>query len=196
MSGNQIKIAISGKANSGKNTVANMFINNLKHYATNSKIVGIADQMKHLILSMFPEAKSDCLFGPSELRSEIINEKYKDINGKPLTYRQALLDLGALGRKYNKNFWLNWLVADANSSKNIGIYIVSDARFINECDYLKKSNFIMIRVLRDSINKISDPSELEQDFIPNSEFDYIIYNNDSIEKLNEEIKLISAKLLI
>ena len=64
-----------------------------------------------MVKTMYPEASSECLWGASELRSIVISDKYKDINGNPLTYRQALIELGAYGRKHNKDIWLNCLVA-------------------------------------------------------------------------------------
>lgn len=191
---NQFKLAISGKARSGKNTIASMFIQHLKREGSGDKVVAIADPMKNIVKTMFPEALDDCLFGPSELRSNIIDKKYKDLKGNLLTYRQALIDLGALGRKYNGDIWLNCLVADADRSKLIGTYIVSDVRFLNEFNYLKNAGFTMIRILRNDSAKIDDPSELEQDLIPNSDFHYILHNDDSLDSLNEEVKFISHKL--
>lgn len=190
----QDKLAISGKARAGKNTVASFFADNVKFKNSKEKIVALADPMKFLVKTMFPEARKECLYGPSELRAEIISDKYKDRYGKPLTHRQALLDIGAYGRKYNNDIWLHLLVEDANNSKDINTYIVSDVRFLNEFYYLKKSGFIMIRVLRNEHTKINDPSELEQDAIPNSEFNYIIDNNGTLDDLEKEVSEVSLKM--
>src|ERR1700722_19840139 len=148
MSGKQLKIAISGKAGAGKNVFASFLVQGLGLDDNNSKIVALADPMKSIIKMMFPEAKSECLFGPSELRSEIIPGSYKNKEGNQLTYRQALIDLGAFGRKYNDNMWLNCLAEDANTN-NKDAYIISDVRFGIEFNFLKKSGFYMIRVIRD-----------------------------------------------
>jgi hypothetical protein len=190
----QLKLAISGRAKTGKNTVASMLVEHLTSHNLKGKIVGIADPMKHIVKTIFPEALDKCLFGSSELRSNVISDKYIDKNGAYLTYRQALLDIGAYGRKYNDNVWLNLMVEDANKSNDIGVYIISDVRFVIEFDYLKNTGFIMIRVLRDNIETIDDPSENEQDTIPNTKFDYIIHNNKSIDKLYEQIRVIANKI--
>lgn len=188
------KIAISGKANSGKNTIASMFVEILKSDNSKEKIVALADPMKRIVKIMFPEALDDCLYGPSELRSNIISEKFIDKNGKPLTYRQALIDLGAFGRQYNSDIWLNSLVEDANKSNDIDTYIASDIRYCNEFYYLKNADFIMIRILRNDCMKIDDSSETEQDLIPNYDFDFIINNDQTIEKLHDTVMSIGIKI--
>ena len=182
-------IAISGKARSGKNTVASILVNRLNYPQSKVKVVALADQMKRIIQTMMPEASSECLFGASELRSEIIaGSKYRDKNGNPLTYRQALIDLGSLGRSFNPDLWLNALVEDANKSTDKWAYIISDVRMKNEFDFLKNAGFIMIRVLRADETVINDVSETEQDEIPDSEFDYVLNNDKSIADLEDLVQ--------
>jgi hypothetical protein len=185
MNGKQLKIAISGKAGAGKNVLANFLVKHMGLDENSAKIVALADPMKRIIKMMFPEAKEECLFGPSELRSEIIPGDYKNKDGGSLTYRNALIDLGAFGRKYNDNMWLNCLAEDAKTN-NKTAYIISDVRFKIEFDFLKKSDFYMIRVIREDSVKINDVSETEQDVIFNSDFDRVIYNNGALEDLSKE----------
>jgi hypothetical protein len=188
------RFGISGKARSGKNTTAEMIVKAMGVISNEYKIVALADPMKQIAEKMFPEAKKECLYGASELRSEIISDKYRSSNNVPLTYRQFLIDLGSFGRKYNDDIWLNCLVQDANRSTDIKLYIIADCRYINEFSYLKKSGYHMIRILRDECTKINDSSELEQDKIPNSDFDSIIENNSSMDVLFEQVKLMIDSL--
>lgn len=188
------KIAISGKARAGKNTVAEMLVDYLKYKNSKEKIVALADPMKKIVQMMFPEASADCLYGPSELRATPISDKFKDKNGNLLTHRQALIDLGAFGRQYNGSIWLNCLVEDCNRSTEINTYIVSDVRFINEFKYLKEAKFITIRVLRADCAKLDDVSEVEQDSIDDSEFDYVIHNDGSLDDLKKQVQRLSFKI--
>lgn len=194
MLGKQIKIAISGKARSGKNTLASLLVKNMGLDESNSKLVAIADPMKHVLKIMFPEAQDECLFGPSELRSKVISDIFKDTKGDSLTYRQALIDLGAFGRKYNSDIWLNCLIGDAKKSTDKLAYVITDCRYINEYSYLKNSGFYCIRILRDDCSKINDTSETEQDLIDNSGFDHIVHNNGSLEELSKNTYDIIEKL--
>jgi len=192
---NKTRIAISGKARVGKNSVAEMIVKHSKIDIASCKIVALADPMKNIAMSMFPEAKKECLFGESELRSHIISNKYKDSNGKPLTYRQFLLDLGAFGRKYLDTLWLNLLVEDAKRNENNIVYIVSDVRYINEYSFLKDAGFYMMRIKRPDYTKIDDASETQQDAIKDDEFDYVIDNIGSLEDLSNKVKDITANIM-
>jgi len=187
-----IKIAISGKANSGKNTVASIITKDLNISDKEVGMFAFADPIKEMILSMFPEAKRECLFGKSELRNHIISPLYKDKKGKILTYRQALIDLGTLGRSYNNDIWVNLLknrVDVASNSKNIKCIIVPDVRFRNEFSYLKLDNYFTIRLKRKDITKINDVSETQQDEIEDDLFDFVLNNNSSITDLENSVKI-------
>src|SRR5271166_6519522 len=117
------KIAICGRANTGKNTLAKLLEQELydkinkdwqaklgspstQSWTTfHGKSLAFADPIKEIVSIMFPYANKECLYGPSQLRAESIPGAFK--NGKPLTYRQALLDLGTeVGRSYNDKIWL------------------------------------------------------------------------------------------
>lgn len=193
MNNKKLKIAISGKARVGKNSVAELIV---KHSGIDNslcKIIALADPMKHIAELIFPEAKKECLYGQSELRSEIISEKYKDKDGRPLTYRQFLLDLGAFGRMYNDNIWLNLLVEDAKKNNN-QIYVISDCRFTNEWEYLKNAGFYMIRIKRPIYTKINDISETQQDSILDNDFNLVINNDGTLEDLSNYIADLVIKL--
>lgn len=189
-----IKIGISGQARSGKNTLAEMIIDHSGTDHAFSKIVAMADPIKNMILQMVPNADKECLWGASELRSRELPGNLKDLDGNPLTYRRALMDIGSLGRKYNTDIWVNALAQDAEKDKS-SIYIVSDCRFFNEINYLKKRGFYMIRIKRQDIPRIDDVSETAQLKVPDSFFDYVLENNDSLDGLNNHAKQIINKLV-
>jgi hypothetical protein len=203
-----IKIAVSGKAKSGKGLLSKLF---KKHFpyrlekfgpkkleCGGTAILAFADPIKEIVGIMFPEANYECLYGASELREKIIDPKYKDKNGNVLTHRQALIDIGKLGRSYDKDFWLN-------KTKNIieneclhplhaDLLIINDIRFINEFEALKKDNFYTIRIKRTESAKIDDISETQQEEIPDSAFDCVIENNSSIEALESTVLSIINKI--
>ena len=188
------KIVFGGKAKSGKDTASRMLVGHLGLRDDEVDIWAIAQPMKEIIMKMCPDASRQCLFGPSELRSNVISEDLLDEMGKPLTYRQALLDLGKLGRRYNPDFWIRCLVKNIEASQDKTACLISDQRFSNEFEYLKKAGFFMIRMQRKNITKIDDISETEQDRIPNDAYDAVIQNDDSIEKLSARVKEIADRL--
>lgn len=195
MNGNQIRIAISGKARSGKNLIADLIVKHFNIENNEFKIRAFADPMKQIAKIMFPNADENCLYGASELRENIIDTLHKDINDNYLTYRMFLTDLGKFGRNYNNNKWISTLDYDLNKSQDKKLYIVSDLRFIEEYNYLLNQGFYMIRVIRNGINSGNDISEIEQDKIPNEKFNKLIYNNFSIDVLSDEIKQLVSQWL-
>lgn len=182
------KIAIMGKANTGKNTLAGLLIDEIRANGSNSyKCMAFADPIKEIVMIMFPRANRNCLYGPSQLRSESIPGAFKD--GKPLTYRQALIDVGTeVGRKYSDRIWLENFDHRYESVVS-DLVIVTDVRFRNEFDHLKEKGFFQIRLYRHTdAPEIQHISETGQSSIKDEEFDYVLHNNKSLEDLQEEVK--------
>lgn len=191
------KIALSGKAKVGKNTVADLIKEKLAN-PEKTIIAAFADPMKEIVMTMFPNYDHEALYGPSELRQNVIPDAY-DANGLPLTYRQLLLDLGKFSRAYHPNIWANCFIETMKGAlhpyaeiENPEVYIASDARFHNELNILKQNGFITIRVKRDAGFVINDVSETEQDMITDDKFDFIIQNDKSID----ELKIIVDDILL
>jgi hypothetical protein len=189
------KIAITGKANAGKNTTA-MLIGETFGEQTQYKLLAFADPIKEMLLQMFPWAARKCLYGPSKLRNNIIPDAL-DKNGKPLTYRQVLIDLGRQGREYQEDHWIkvfNYRVKYMLPTSSKTAIIVTDVRYRNEFDYLKENGYYQIKILRNSDIVINDSSETNQDQIKNEEFDFILDNNGSLNDLNGNIKKIVSQI--
>lgn len=181
------KIAIMGKANTGKNTLAGLLIDALAKDSLSYKCIAFADPIKEIVMTMFPRADRNCLYGPSQLRTEIIPGAYKD--GKPLTYRQALIDIGTeVGRKYSDKIWLENFDHRFELLSH-DLVIVTDCRFRNEFDHLKEKGFFQIRLYRNTgAPEIQHISETGQSLIKDEEFDYVLLNNKSLEELEEEVR--------
>lgn len=194
------KIAITGKANTGKNTLANLLYQEcyekdkaqsggLGLQAYSGKFMAFADPIKEIVMTMFPRASKECLYGPSHLRAEAIPGAFKD--GKPLTYRQALIDIGTeVGRKYSDTVWLENFDHRFDKLKtSLNIVVVTDVRFRNEFDHLKEKGFFQIRLYRDTgAPEIQHISETGQSSIKDDEFDYVLFNTKSLDELKEEVK--------
>src|SRR5579871_738234 len=112
------KIAITGKANSGKNTLGELIVEHLServaleksrldgaHLKDLAKYVAFADPLKQMARLAFPNIPRKWLYGSSKFRAEVIPGAFKD--GTPLTVRQLLIDLGNdFGRKYQSDLWI------------------------------------------------------------------------------------------
>jgi hypothetical protein len=193
------KIAICGRANSGKNSLSSLIDDELCKLLNIDGLqkhnMAFADPIKQIIKMMFPDVPNEWLYGPSEARSNYIRGAFN--NGDPLTVRQCLIDIGQFYKKYNQNIWidnfdyrLNEL--DKNGAKMV---IATDLRFINEFNYLKSKDFKIIKLYRNESLNINHPSETEQDGIQASQFDYIVYNNGSLDDLRSRASEIAANML-
>lgn len=190
------KIAICGKANSGKNTLSKMLSRHMPTYRNVAKFA-FADPIKEMIHIMFPNIPRNKLYGSSKFRSEAIPGAFKD--GQPLTIRQLLLDLGTgVGRSYQESIWLNNFdnrLEKAYKNPNNKMVIVTDVRFRNEFDHLKNKEFFMIKLYRNSDGPIiNHVSETNQDSILDSEFDYVLDNNGSLKDLKNKVNEILSKV--
>jgi hypothetical protein len=187
-----IKIAICGKAGSGKDTAGQYF----RDLTTVSTKIAFADPIKEIARTMFPYVPRKCFYGDSKYRATIIPKAFK--NGQPLTVRQLLIDIGTgLGRQYYENTWLDAFDFALNKAEknDVNLVIVTDVRFRNEFDHLKSKGFFMIRLKRNEFTAINDISETNQDGILDSEFDCILENNETKDELNDKIIQIYQKVV-
>lgn len=182
------KIAITGKANSGKNTVARIIKKEMRKNIRGifCKYIAFADPIKRMIRIMFPELPEKCLTGPSKYRSEIIPGAFN--KGIPLTVRQVLIDLGTQGRQYNENIWLDAFDLTFQKAQSKNMIIVTDCRFRNEFEHLKKMKFFQIKLLRNNDSDIKHESETNQDTIKDDEFNCVIDNNGTLKDLQKKIR--------
>ena len=194
-----LKIAVSGKAKSGKDTFSKLLEKSLENKINNFNGIrsfSFADPIKKIIKIMFPKTKNKYLYGPSEYRETVIPGAF--LNEQPLTYRMLLQNIGTeVAQSYKKDIWLDVLdirLKKAEKQK-VSLFIITDLRFLHEYNYLRKNDFTIIRVLRKNINTMTHISETEQDILNNNDFDYIVDNNHSINILKNEIEKLSVNLL-
>lgn len=184
------KIALCGKANSGKNTAANLLLDHLTEERNVSfcTTMAFADPIKEMIKIMFPHVKKKHLYGSSSFRNTLIKGAI-DKQGNPLTIRQALIEVGTgMGRAMNNSIWLD--VFDhrfANAQKRNDAVVVTDVRFPNEFEHLRNQGFFLIKIIRDSGNAINHATETTQDTIPLSDFHYVLKNDSSLDELQSKI---------
>lgn len=190
------KIAICGKANSGKDTVAKIISKILCPENECTVQLAFAEPIKKIAHTMFPQLPEEYLYGSSKYRSEIIPNAYKD--GHPLTIRQLLIDIGTSARSYNKNIWIDALLHKLKevSKDKPQLVIIADVRFKNEYNALKKQGFHQIKLYRDAHTKIAHESETEQDGILDSQFNSILYNNGTLNELKNNVQQIIELLPI
>ena len=126
-----------------------------------------------------------------------------DINGimknkitKKSTIRDIMQVLGTdlLRQGFNNNIHV---AATLGSIKENEKVIITDMRFPNELEAVKKHNGITIRINRGLVERtgkmIQGPEHISETALDDAKFDYVIENNGTIEELIEQVKNILIK---
>ena len=164
-------IAISGKQFSGKDTVVEILLKDLKNF----RRIGIGDAIK-------------------EEYSKRTGISIEEIEKNKSKYRPDLISLGNEGRAISADYWLKKIL---DSNFNV---IISDIRLKNELNLVNKYNAITIRIeasrenraLRGNIVKENDLTETDLDDI--TSWNYIIENNSNYETLKHNVKIIIEEI--
>jgi hypothetical protein len=202
-------IALSGWKRSGKDTAAEYLITTY-----GAKRIAFADPLKDSVAKEFnldrasiddPALKeAPILHLPVDPRDKFsknithfMRGEFRDQNGKrygegsleSIMYwtRRALCILkGSTMRSVDADYWVKQAAALATGHQ---LYVISDLRYTNEANSLKKSNseVITVRINRFDSSPSEDPSERDLD---NYNFDYVISNTGTLEELNHQLDMI------
>ena len=166
-----MKIALSGKMRSGKDTIGDYLVDN-----HNFNKYSFAKSLKKIGNHVFGFTKE----------SE---------NG-----RMLLQELGKFGRLVDENFWVERTLDEIQDTLSDNI-VITDMRFENEAEHLKREGFILIRINAPHEDCVArgasctfDISEIDLDNY--DDFDYIINNDGSLEELYKKIdKVIESETI-
>ena len=192
------KVALVGRANSGKDTVAKLIAKKLCRITyEHSRMLAFADPIKEMAMVMFPWADPRCFYGSSNLRNNIIPNAF-DKEGKPLTYRQILIDIGEDGRMRDRDHWVKVFDYEFQKLSNcisegyynelpIKLIVATDVRYPNEFTYLSEKKFFIIKLQRNTELINNHDSETSISKIKNEECNFVIDNDGTIEELDAKI---------
>ena len=198
-------IGISGFAGSGKDTVADILLENPRFVK-----VSVADPLKRIAKELWGFTDQQ-LWGSSEYRNTP-DKRYPVGDGIFLTPRNVLQHLGTEGcRAVDHDVWIRYTINVARKlltekgrwsySRSQGLVknnrfsfkrkilgvVIADVRFNNELFYIKESEGKLIRVYRPNAGLDGDfathQSESEMTSMPDSEFDFVIENTGSLDDL-------------
>lgn len=166
-------IAISGKAGSGKDTVANIIQKRLAEQWISCKIIHYADLLK------------------------FICEKYFDWDGqKDEKGRRLLQHVGTdVVRSWDANFWVDFVATMLRLFGNRwGYVIIPDARFPNEIDRLRESGFDVTHLRVERPEYESDLTDTQkahpsETSLNNYKPDFTIVNDGTPEELKEAVQI-------
>ena len=179
-------VAISGKIGSGKSTVGEIFEKN------GFELDSFAKSVKDICSTLFGYDRNIIEGSTPEDRKwrETIDKKHTNLIGKDFTPRDAMVLVGTeFGRNMiHPNIWIETLFNRYDKNKDL---LITDLRFPNEYDEIKKRGGIVIRINRFYKNNSDHISECALD---NHNFDYVIDNNSTLYDLEISVLNIINKI--
>lgn len=181
-------IGLLGNKGSGKDTTANYIKTKYE-----CQVEAFATPLKETVRILF-NMTDEQLYGD---KKEIVDTRWN------ITPRQVFQYIGTdiVRNKFSEimphignNFWIINLenkYREYISNNKSGIFIITDVRFQNEVDFIKKNNGIVIKIVRNINNYDSHESE-NIDSVNN--YDYLLENNGTLENLYRKIDKIIISL--
>jgi len=169
-------IMISGKAENGKSTIANMAREYCDSIDKKSIVVGFASYLKY------------------------IAKIYLQWNGEKSEYGRSLLQqIGTDFRSLNKNYWVDNIINILFVyQKKYDYVFIDDNRYINEIERMKEffgPCVFTIRVNRPSFENnltVEQRNHISETNLDNYKFDYLLYTNSIEEKRKQIIRIMEG----
>ena len=164
-------ILINGKARSGKDFASQILLKKLK----NSKKLAFADKIKTLICDIFNITLEEF----NDFKNNHYDLKYND---KSLTFRELIQNFGESSKDlFGKDFWINQIINDIESSKEDYI-IISDFRFLIEYEtlvkYFGKDKIVSLHIQDKNLENFeNNDTHISENNLKGFEFDYVIDNS-------------------
>lgn len=158
----RLRIALSGKARSGKDTAALI----LKE-SYGARLFSFSRPLYKVTEFIQTTLHKEVVKDPNLL--QLIGGSLRDLYGSDVWVEELLRDLKTFG--------------DTNDP-----LVVVDVRHKNEYDALKREGFIIIRINRENRPRDRDPTHPSETELDGASFDYLIENNGSIEELKQSLE--------
>ena len=181
-----IKIALTGKAGVGKDTFADYLV---KYHGFVK--IAFADPLKDTLKNLFNFSHEQLYGHLKEVVDEEWNVSPREVMQKFGTdiIRDQFTKIFPQLKLDKDSFWIHRLgkTLDTNKSERI---IVTDARFDNEIEFLKERGFGILRITRNNLKSSSITSHSSENGVTEKNYNHIIDNNGSVDKLYKEADLI------
>ena len=173
---------IVGQARVGKDTFAGYLTKCLKErFQRNFKCAAFAAPLKSMCKDHFG-LSDEQLWG--DKKEELTEFVRNPVEGN-WTTREIMQALGSFYRYIDYDFWVKALDRYLISN-DIKDTIITDVRYVNECEFVKTNNGVLIKIVRgdaDEIHGTNHDSETALNDMPSGYFDIEINNCGTLEDL-------------
>ena len=168
-------IGLSGYAQSGKNTVADILVDHHGFIA-----LAFADPIKALVYDINPKINSIEIQG-------MVNEYGWDIVKQDPEVRRLLQTTGEAGRQGIDEYLWVALTLSQIKDPHEGRYVITDVRFPNEASAISSQGGQLWRIERPGVDAVND--HISETALDAWVFDETIVNDGTIEDLKKKIKV-------
>lgn len=171
-------IGLSGYAQTGKDTIADHLI---KNYGFTR--VAFADPIREALYKLNPKIRLSESSGVA-LAHAVDSMGWDTVKVLSSDVRELLQRMGTeVGREiFGENFWVDQAMKKALQYDKA---VITDIRYPNELKAVLEASGQVWRVVKDDVQAVNrHPSETSLD---DYDFEYIIFNNDTIESLYESV---------
>jgi hypothetical protein len=172
-------IGISGKFMSGKDTLAEILSKQYEKIGKKTKILKFADSLKQIC----------SILGGTDLEDQYTQDGKMKMNAANMTNGRLQQIVGTTLREHvNENIWI-FPVIEYYKKNPDTVCIISDCRFKNEAEEIRKNGGILIRINREISNDSfgRDRNHISETDLDDYPFDVVIENNRTVEDLNKII---------
>jgi hypothetical protein len=173
-------IGLSGYAQSGKDTVAELLC--LKYGYTR---LAFADPMRQALMVINPRLDSITRV------SDLVEDYGWDLAKRNPEVRRLLQVLGTdFARKMlGDDVWINIALSSIKSEDKI---VISDVRYPNEADAIRKLGGIVLRINRRNHGAVN--AHASERAMDNYMFNHVIYNDETLLDLSQEVFMLAKEL--
>lgn len=174
-------IALCGAKGSGKDTVAMKLAELYSHVAT-VKTVAFADPIKKMVQHIFDlDPSSEEQY--DKFKRTCVSISLPGYLTNTVDGRHVVREIGMLMRSYDEHQFVHYV--NATISRNPGwIWVVTDLRFDNEFEYLRRMGAFIVKLKRD--NASGDGHITERGFDDGS-CDAVMHNDVPIQQLGPRV---------
>ncbi len=177
-------IGLSGYARSGKDTVAQFLVENYGYTR-----VAFADKIKQMLLELNPYVGIGFSNHSHTTLADLVTLSGWDGAKEHPEVRRLLQNLGVSARNYlNDEVWIN--AALGTPTQNDGL-VITDVRFTNEAEAIKKRGGQIWRVIRPNVTAVN--SHISETHMDGYAYDRIVDNSGDFKDLSIEIASLISK---
>jgi len=199
-----IVVGLHGKARSGKDQFGEYLVESFeKNYDKFFMKVAFADILKQMCKDHFG-LETDQLWERGKNIREIPDLRFPKghigTSSNPNDYwtpREIMQEFGGFYRKIRHDYWVYALDKEIQRLKDrTDNFIITDVRYINECDYVKRNKGVLIKIVRPVIHEIHGMDhESETALNDYNDFDIVINNDGTLEDLKKAAEDTSGAIL-